>query len=943
MLTVSVRVLAAVSLLLRCIPSTPLWHPFPCFQAPVSSLHAAPHYRATGRWGRHVARARGGDSEDGPEYHDVPLGGPGSDLWRGIPLDRRKLIEERAQNRNSEVRIKGPTGTPRQPSMPSRSRRETAENFFGDTHRRGRGPQQRGDDFFAGVPNPRSRDDRRSLRPTRANTRPGGTKIEDGLRTSTRSFFDDEHSLDPRRALLPRSPVEGARGGGGAFPPGYSAPLSGFSPPVPSSRTPSSTTVPTFNPFGQRERKSAASARLHAAATTPLTAPTPTPTTSSPLPTTATTTATGRERAGGQAGLWDSREGEQLVASLKSGDRVVHAQHGVCRFRGIENVKVGALSHTYLVLEFADGKLCEQASNAPMALTRYFGSGRGYRKSKSSADDHSVDAEEEEEEGPPLDYLSRPEIWKKRKSKAVRAIRKLATDVVKLQALRSSKCRRPYPLSDGGTLSSHVLTKSEKHQALVSNALRRRGTEGGGGEKGGDISVQEEVEAARAEMRKLGFDDATVARALKLSEFDAGKTTTAAAVAADLEATGGTMTRREAFEAGFPYILTPDQALAIQSIQSDMCDSNTPMDRLVCGDVGFGKTEVALRAILTCVMDGRQAIFMAPTTVLAAQHFRNVEARFGSIGFRVALLSRYTPAKEKKEIMAQIESGDVDIIVGTHALLAPKIVFGDLGLVVVDEEQRFGVNQKEKLKALAVGVDVLTLSATPIPRTLQLAMSGLREMSTILSPPPMRRQIETHIAPAKDDVVLNALERELARGGQCYCVVPRIADTEKVASMVTTLVPTARVIVANGQQKDVEDRLMQFSDGYADILLCTPIIESGLDLPAVNTIIVFEAQRFGLSSLYQLRGRVGRGALQAYALFTFPPGTELSAESTQRLDALQEFGVLGSGYQLAQRDLEIRGAGSLLGADQSGEANDVGVQLYMKMLREVVAGGCVFI
>ena len=201
----------------------------------------------------------------------------------------------------------------------------------------------------------------------------------------------------------------------------------------------------------------------------------------------------------------------------------------------------------------------------------------------------------------------------------------------------------------------------------------------------------------------------------------------------------------------------------------------------------------------------------------------------------------------------------------------------------------------------------------------------------------MRRQIETQVAAAQDDVVLHALQRELARGGQCYCVVPRIADTEQVAGMVSKLVPSAKMIVANGQQKDVEDRLMQFSDGYADILLCTPIIESGLDLPSVNTIIVFEAQRFGLSSLYQLRGRVGRGALQAYALFTYPPGTELSAESQQRLDALQEFGVLGSGYQLAQRDLEIRGAGSLLGADQSGEANDVGVQLYMKMLREVVA------
>ena len=300
------------------------------------------------------------------------------------------------------------------------------------------------------------------------------------------------------------------------------------------------------------------------------------------------------------------------------------------------------------------------------------------------------------------------------------------------------------------------------------------------------------------------------------------------------------------------------------------------MDRLVCGDVGFGKTEVALRAILTSALAGRQSILLAPTTVLAAQHFRKVEERFKPLGIRVALLSRYTPPKEKKAILESIAAGEVDIIVGTHALLAPKIEFSDLGLVVVDEEQRFGVNQKEKLKAMAVGVDVLTLSATPIPRTLQLAMSGLREMSTILSPPPMRRQIVTNVAPAEEEVVREALLRELARGGQCYCVVPRIADTEDVAALVHKISPEARVIVANGQQEDVEDRLMRFSDGYAEVLLCTPIIEAGLDIPAVNTIIVFHANRFGLSSLYQLRGRVGRGALQAYALFTYPKGSELT-------------------------------------------------------------------
>jgi transcription-repair coupling factor (superfamily II helicase) len=235
--------------------------------------------------------------------------------------------------------------------------------------------------------------------------------------------------------------------------------------------------------------------------------------------------------------------------------------------------------------------------------------------------------------------------------------------------------------------------------------------------------------------------------------------------------------------------------------------------------------------------------------------------------------------KEKKTMMEELAAGEVDIVVGTHALLAPKIAFGNLGLVVVDEEQRFGVNQKEKLKTLAAGVDVLTLTATPIPRTLQMAMAGLREMSTILTPPPMRRRIHTRVSPAEDEVVAEALERELARGGQCYCVVPRIADMAEVAARVHRLAPAAAILTANGQMTDVEDRLMRFGDGEAAVLVCTPIIEAGLDLPAVNTIIVFHSQRFGLSSLHQLRGRVGRGELQAFALFTYPKGSDVSAES----------------------------------------------------------------
>ena len=722
--------------------------------------------RRAGAAARRSSAGGHGEPEGGPRFHEVPPGAPGApDMWRGIPLDRRRLAEERARSRSE----RGPPG-----------KRDAAETFFSSTYRGGAGPRrdeewERDTPVHRAPPRLRSGEQRRSLRPTTRADRPGASRVVDGLRAPARSFFDDPRSLDPRRAAAarPQAPP------GAGFPPGYSAPLSGFNAPLSSSRAAAAAPPPAANPFGARERASPAARR-------PAPSPPP-PSTGLRAPVGSAPSSGSGSRSGGPTGSAarggssataassDPLEGEQLVGSLKGGETVVHAMHGVCRFKAIERTKVGHLMQAYLVLEFADGTLREQVSKAPTMLTRYLGSGSGYRKRKKEVsgatgaeDEEDADAELEEA-GPALDYLSRPEVWKKRKSKARRAIRKLATDVVKLQALRGSKQRPTYPRTDGGELRQHVRAEEVGEETAAA----------------GRGHSPEDLDEARTEMLAMGFDSDTVERALRLPAEH--RTTTARAVAADLQATGGTMTRRAAFEAGFPFTLTSDQAQAIADIEEDMCAHATPMDRLVCGDVGFGKTEVALRAMLTSVLAGRQSILLAPTTVLAAQHFRKVEERFRPIGFRVALLSRYTPPKEKKAIIARIASGEVDMVVGTHALLAPQIAFSDLGLVVVDEEQRFGVNQKEKLKAMAVGVDVLTLSATPIPRTLQMAMSGLREMSTILTPPPMRRQIVTKVAPAEEEVVREALLRELARGGQAYCVVPRIADTEAVAALVRRL------------------------------------------------------------------------------------------------------------------------------------------------------------
>ncbi|MBD2103550.1 transcription-repair coupling factor [Leptolyngbya sp. FACHB-261] len=390
-------------------------------------------------------------------------------------------------------------------------------------------------------------------------------------------------------------------------------------------------------------------------------------------------------------------------------------------------------------------------------------------------------------------------------------------------------------------------------------------------------------------------------------------------------------------EESFPYQPTPDQLKATQDVKQDM-ESTRPMDRLVCGDVGFGKTEVAIRAIFKAVNAGKQCALLAPTTILAQQHYHTLRERFAPYPIQVGLLNRFRSANERKEIQQRLATGELDIVVGTHQLLGKGIVFRDLGLLVVDEEQRFGVNQKEKIKALKTQVDVLTLTATPIPRTLYMALSGVREMSLIATPPPSRRPIKTHLSPYNAETVRSAIRQELDRGGQVFYVVSRVEGIEEIAGKLREMLPGVRLVIAHGQMQEgeLEATMLTFNNGDADILLCTTIIESGLDIPRVNTILVEDAQRFGLSQLYQLRGRVGRAGIQAHAWLFYPRETALSDQARQRLRAIQEFTQLGSGYQLAVRDMEIRGVGNLLGAEQSGQMDAIGFDLYMEMLQESI-------
>lgn len=508
---------------------------------------------------------------------------------------------------------------------------------------------------------------------------------------------------------------------------------------------------------------------------------------------------------------------------LKVGDYVVHIDHGIARFGGLQTLDLGPRSGEFMLLFYAEeAKLYVPVERLDL-VQRY-----------SSAEGHQ----------PALDRLGGLG-WQKTKAKAKRAMRDMADELLRLYAERK----------------------------LV-----------GGYAFAGDTPWQRE------------------------------------------------------FEDGFEYVLTPDQETAIEDVKRDM-EEPTPMDRLLCGDVGYGKTEVAMRAAFKAVMEGKQTAILTPTTVLAYQHYDTLRSRFAPFPVKVELLSRFRSTKEQKEIVKQVESGEVDVAIGTHRLLSKDVRFKDLGLVVVDEEQRFGVAHKEKLKQLKKRVDVLTLSATPIPRTLNMSLTGLRDMSLIETPPRDRLAIQTQVVQFSENVIKSAIELELGRGGQVFLIHNRVETIETIAALVQRLVPQARIVVGHGRmnEKEMERVMLDFIDHKHDVLVATTIIENGIDIPRANTIIINRADAYGLSQLYQLRGRVGRSSRRAYAYLLIPSEQELSPIARRRLAAIREFSDLGAGFRIAALDLELRGAGNFLGGQQSGHMDALGFDLYTQMLERTVA------
>ena len=509
------------------------------------------------------------------------------------------------------------------------------------------------------------------------------------------------------------------------------------------------------------------------------------------------------------------------LSALTPGDLVVHMDHGIGRYEGLQSIPVGKSPHDCVMLTYSGGdKLYIPVENIDV-LSRY-GSG---------------------EEGVALDKLG-GEGWQKRKARLKERIREIAHELLRTAAQR---------------------------------ALRQA-----------PVLLPEQASYAQ-------------------------------------------------FAERFPWDETDDQERAIEDVLADLSEGK-PMDRLVCGDVGFGKTEVALRAAFVAAMAGQQVAVVAPTTLLARQHHSGFVARFQGFPLEVGRLSRLVPEKEAKETRARIADGTMDIVVGTHAMLSKTVSFKRLGLVIVDEEQRFGVNHKERLKQLRNNVHVLTLTATPIPRTLQMAMSGLRELSTIQTPPVDRLAVRTYVMEWDDMVMREALLREHHRGGQSFIVVPRIADMADVEEWLRKTVPEVKVVIAHGQMGagEVEERMSAFYEGKYDVLLSTTIVESGIDIPSANTIIIHRADRFGLAQLYQLRGRVGRSKLRAYAYLATPTDKQLSEVAEKRLKVLGDLDSLGAGFQLASHDLDIRGAGNLLGDEQSGQIREVGFELYQSMLEDAI-------
>ncbi len=508
---------------------------------------------------------------------------------------------------------------------------------------------------------------------------------------------------------------------------------------------------------------------------------------------------------------------------LKVGDYVVHIDHGIARFGGLQTLELQARKGEFMLLYYAeDSKLYVPVERLDL-VQRY-----------SSAEGHE----------PQLDRLGGLG-WQKTKAKAKRAMRDMADELLRLYAERK----------------------------LV-----------GGYAYAADSPWQRE------------------------------------------------------FEDGFEYVPTPDQETAIEDVKTDM-EAPTPMDRLLCGDVGYGKTEVAMRAAFKAVMESKQVAVLAPTTVLAYQHLETFSARFAPFPVKIELLSRFRSPKEQKEIVRRVEAGELDIVIGTHRILSKDIAFRDLGLVVVDEEQRFGVAHKERLKQLKKRVDVLTLSATPIPRTLNMSLMGLRDMSVIETPPRDRLAIQTQVVQFGESVIKSAIELELGRGGQVFFIHNRVETIETVAALVKRLVPQARVIVAHGQmnEKEMEQVMLDFMAYKYDVLVATTIIENGIDIPRANTIIINRADHYGLAQLYQLRGRVGRSNRRAYAYLLIPSEQELTPIARRRLAAIREFSDLGAGFRVAALDLELRGAGNLLGGAQSGHMDALGFDLYTQMLERTVA------
>ena len=510
------------------------------------------------------------------------------------------------------------------------------------------------------------------------------------------------------------------------------------------------------------------------------------------------------------------------LSSLSIGSPVVHVQHGVGRYMGLQMLDAGGVANEYLVLEYSGGDKLYVPVGSLSLIHRYTGS---------------------EEQQAPLHALGN-ERWEKAQNKARQKAHDVAAELLKIQARRAAKPGM-----------------------------------------------------------QLALDEADYAR----------------------------------FVGGFPFTTTPDQQSAIDAVLADL-QLDKPMDRVVCGDVGFGKTEVALRACFAVARAGRQVCILAPTTLLAEQHAKNFSDRFTDWPIRVASMSRLRTTKEQNASLRQLEEGSLDVVIGTHRLLQPDVKFKDLGLVIVDEEHRFGVRHKERLKNLRAEVDLLTLTATPIPRTLNMSLAGLRDLSIIATPPPSRQAIKTTVAEWDTGLVYEACLRELKRGGQVYFLHNEVADIEVFADKIQTLVPEGKVRVAHGQmrERELEQVMLDFYHNRFNILVCSTIIESGIDVPNANTILIDRADHLGLAQLHQLRGRVGRSHHRAYAYLLVPSKRALTTDAQKRLDAIETLGELGSGFALATHDLEIRGAGELLGDEQSGQIEEVGFTLYSELLARAV-------